>query len=314
MGKTKFYALMMSLTVGLTSIYSCSSDDDNDNDDVKVQESVSVTTYDQVKYFQDNIVEIDSLGVMVQRVNGMPLNSADTTELSIGVENLDAAAEMFKSWLSPDTKVELSYPSTVNMQASLKDEAGDVKETVYFKAVESEGKNVAEVTFASDGVFKHFSKVVFVKSSAWPDNASFSPYSVGDLEKHDTYEDGKQYWVCVREAKVGVSGLMVYISADAWILGQKYIKNLASPSTAKTVSSILKSDWNTYVKYFSAAGRTLDKDSYYWINDWKYFFVGGGIYAIRLSDGDIDWFDIVYHRPYKHFLQVRSFGLVEVKD
>lgn len=313
MGKTKFYALMMSLTVGLTSIYSCSSDDDDDNDK-EVQESGSVTTYDQVEYLQNHIVEIDSLGIMVQRVNGMPLNSADTTEVSIGVEDFDAAAEMFKSWLSPDTKVELSSPSTVNMQASLKDEAGDVKETVYFKAVESEGPNVAEVTFASEGVFKHFSKVVFVKSSAWPENASFSPYYVGDLEKYDTYRDGQQYWVCVREAKKGVSGLLVYISDGEWVLGQKYIKNFASPSIAKDVSSILKSNWNTYVKYFNEAGRTLDKNSFYWINDWKYFVFGGGIYAIRLSDGKIDWFDIVYHNPYKHFLQVRTFGLVEVKD
>jgi len=314
MGKTKFYALMMSLTVGLTSIYSCSSDDDDDNNGT-VPESVSVTTYDQVKYLQDNIVEIDSLGVMVQRVNGMPLNSADTTELSIGVENLDAAAEMFKSWLSPDTKVELSSPSTVNMQASLKDEAGDVKETVYFKAVESEGKNVAEVTFASDGVFKHFSKVVFVKSSAWPDNGLFSPYIVGDLEKHDTFDEGKQYWVCVREAKEGVAGLMVYISHIESSYDLPDLKNFASPGTAKTVSTILKSDWNTYVKYFSAAGCTLDKDSYYWIDDWKYMFFVIGEYAIRLSDGDIDWFDTVYHpNTKKDYIQVRSFGLVDVKD
>ncbi len=312
MTKTKFYALMMSLTVGLTSIYSCSSDDDDDNDE-KVPESGSVTNYDQVEYLQNNIVEIDSLGNMVQRVNGMPLNSADTTELSIGVENLDSAVEMFKGWLSPDTKVELSSPSTVNMHAALKDEAGDVKETVYFKAAESGGQNVAEVTFASDKVFKHFSKVVFVKSSAWPENASFSPFSVGDLEKHNTYDEGQQYWVCVREAKQGVSGLMAYLSSGTGVWGAAWIDNFASPSNAKAVSSVLRSDWNSFVTFFKAAGRTLDK-SYYWINDWKYFFVGGGIYAIRLSDGDIDWFDIVYHNPYKHYIQVRTFGLVEVKD
>lgn len=282
---------MMSLTLGMASLASCSSD--NYHNEQEGPESADVTSFDQVKYLQSNIVEIDSVGKMVQRVNGIPESNADTTVLAIKVADINAASDMFKSWLSPDTKTELISPSTTDMKAALKDEKGNVKETVYFKSVNS-GNEVAEMTFAGSGVFKHFSKVKFVTAWALPFAEGRSPYTIGQTETFQTYSDGMQKWLCVREAKDGVSGLLVYISNAKVLMGTKYIHNFPTPSLAKTTSDVLRSDWNKYVKYFDGLGRTLESGEYYWINDWAFYGVVAGVYGIRLSDGDIDWFNFMW--------------------
>lgn len=310
MKRINFYTAMMLMAFGVLSFSSCSSDDDEQE---PTSESGDVVSFNQVKFLQDNIVETDSLGNMVQRVYGTPLNSSDTTVLYVGVESIDEASTLFKNWLSSDTEVKASTPSATDMQASLKDENGDVKETVYFKAVEEDDEKIAEVTFASKDVFKHFSKVIFIKKEAWPKTliGGFSPYYVGDMEWHDTYDDGLQKWVCIRIAKEGQAGLLMYISSHHGYYGVLAASNFATPSLAREASNEIKSNWNTYVKLFSEAGRSLESGSYYWINDWKYMVASGAIYAIRLSDGDIDWFDIVWRQPDKHFIQIRTFGLVE---
>ncbi len=303
----KFYALLMPLTIGLASLASCSNDDGENGNNNGYKESGDVTSYDQVKYLQDNIVEIDSMGNMVQRVNGVPLDTADTTVLSIKVADVNAAKEMFKSWLSPDTETELISPSTVDMKAGLKNRDGVVKDTVYFKSV-SGGNDVAEMTFKGNGVFKHFSKVKF--TTVWPFTEGRSPYKVGQSEQYETYEEGMKNWVCVREAKDGVAGLLVYLSDKVGRWGLSTIGNFASPGLARTASEEIRKDWDASVGYFKAAGQNLESGEYYWIDDYKFYLVAGGIYAIRLSDGDVDWFDILYKDTKKHFIQVRTFGLV----
>lgn len=296
----KFYATTTAIALCAATITSCSPDEDITPDDT--QYHGEVTVYDQVKYLQNNIVEVDSLGNFEQRVNGAPLNPVDTTELYIGVANLSDAAEMFQGWLSPDTEVNLSAPSTIDMEAGLKDENGQQQETVYFKVVD-EAPTLAEVTFAKGTVMKHVSKIIFIKDSAWPENDE-SPWLIGDTQSYKTFEDGVRNWVCIRESKNGVSGLFLYISNSTGYYGQYYIKNFASVSTAKEVSKILRKDWDMYVAFFDEVGAgELNKGDYYWINDWHF----PGIYAIRLSDGDIDWFDIIFHSPYKRYIQTKTF-------
>ena len=296
----KFYATTTAIALCAATIISCSPDEGITPD--TPQERGDVTTYNQVRYLQDNIVEVDSLGNFEQRVNGAPLNPVDTTELYIGVANLSDAAEMFQGWLSPDTEVKLLAPSTVDMEAGLKDENGQQQETVYFKVVD-EAPTLAEVTFAKGTVMKHVSKIIFIKDSAWPENDE-SRWMIGDFQYDNTYSEGKHNWVCIRESKMGVSGLFLYISCKKGYYGKYYIKNFASVSTAKEVSKILRKDWDMYVAFFDEAGAgELNKGDYYWINDWHF----PGIYAIRLSDGDIDWFDIIFHSPYKRYIQTKTF-------
>ncbi len=309
MKRLKFYALLMPLTLGVASLASCSSDSDN-NSGQGHPESGDVTSYDQVRYLQNNIVEIDSLGNMVQRVSGIPLDNSDTTVLSIKVADVEAAKKMFVSWLSPDTKTELISPSTVDVKAALADGDGKVKDTVYFKAVTS-GKEVAEMTFAKSDVFKHFSKIQFVTGWPSPFKEGRTPYHVGEFENYPTFEEGTKKWVCVREAKDGVSGMLMYISG---FTGHRYgvakLKSFASPSLARAASEELRQDWDRFVGYFKAADQDLVSGEYFWINDYKFYLVAGGPYAIRLSDGDVDWFDFIYKDPRKRYIQIRTFGYV----
>lgn len=296
----KFCATMMAVALCAATITSCSPDEDITPDDT--QYHGEVTVYDQVKYLQNNIVEVDSLGNFEQRVNGAPLNPVDTTELYIGVANLSDAAEMFQGWLSPDTEVNLSAPSTIDMEAGLKDENGQQQETVYFKVVD-EAPTLAEVTFAKGTVMKHVSKIIFIKDSAWPENDE-SRWMIGDFQYDNTYSEGKHNWVCIRESKMGVSGLFLYISCKKGLWGVRKSHNFSSPSTAKEASEILRKDWDMYVAFFDeAGGGKLEKDEYYWIDDWSF----GGIYSIRLSDGVIDWWEIVFKSPKHSFIQTKTF-------
>ncbi len=299
----KIYALLMPLTIGLASLTSCSSDNNKDNNTTRPERG-DVTSFDQVKYLQNNIIEVDSLGNMVQRVSGEPLDASDTTVLSIHAADVNAATEIFKGWLSSDTQVSTISPSTVDLQANLKDGDGNEKETVYFKAVTG-GDNVAEVTFKNGGVLKHFSKIKFI--SSWPENGA-SEFSVGTTFTSTTYE-GSGSWVCVKEAQKGIAGLLVHLSDKATTTNKKMSENFATPSLATAASNEMKKNWNYFVEKFQYAKMNLTSGEYFWIDDWKFFVVGGGIYAIRLNDGDIDWFDIVWNSPEKRNIQIKTFGL-----
>ena len=303
----KSYAAVMVVALCATILTSCSPDEDITPDDT--QYHGEVTVYNQVEYLQNNIVEVDSLGNFEQRVNGAPLNPADTTELYIGVANLSDAAEMFQSWLSPDTEVNLSAPSTIDMEAGLKDENGQQQETVYFKVVD-EAPTLAEVTFAKGTVMKHVSKIIFIKDSAWPENDE-SKWLIGDFLYDYTFKGGrknckedKHNWVCIRESKKGVSGMFLYISCKKDYWGEQSSFNFASQSTAEEASEILRKDWDMYVSFFDEAGAgKLEEDEYYWINRTKF----PGIYSIRFSDGDVDWWDIVFKSPKHSFIQIKTF-------
>ncbi len=303
------YLFTAMAAVSMASFTSCSSDDYHNTTDE--EESETVTSFDQVKFLQNNIVEIDSVGKMVQRVTGIPFNSADTTELTVGVENVNDAQETFKSWLSPDTKVVEATPSTQNLKADLKDSTNTTKETVYFTVTDNNGPTIAEMTFAHDKVMKHFSKVKFIKTSAWPENyEAYSPYNVGDIEQFEAWEEGMQNWVCIREASYGKAGLFVHTSLKAHLVGISACKHFASPSLARTASDIMKSDWDTYKGYFDKAGLPLDKGAYYWINDYTWY---GSIYAIRLSDSDMSTTTPLNKRGKKRYLLIQAFGLSVVE-
>lgn len=318
----KFYAMLMSMAVGMASFSACSSDDDDKNSSEEVTETTgTVSSFNQVEFLQNNIVEIDSLGNIIQRVNGAMLNSSDTTELFIGVESVEEAAAIFKSWLSPDAEVNVMTPSLTDLQIALKDDNGNVKVSVYFKTIEDAGEDLAEVTFSSDNVMKYVSRIVFKKKTAWPENATtISPYELGDVVLHETavrrldsMNEGEQYMVCIREAEMGQSGLLLYISGLSY--KDDTVENMyqASLSNAKTASSILQKDFNFFVEAFKKCNRTLDKDAYYWIDKYWYFVFYFKKYAIRLSDGHIDWFSTAYKKYEKNDIQVYNFGIIKIE-
>lgn len=306
---------MLGLTVA------CSSEDDglvsNANNTAKqemTQTSGDVTTFDQVAFLQGNIIEVDTLGNIRHRIVGSMQNPADTTELSVHVEDIDAATKKFMSWLSPDTQVESSSPSTVNLRADLKDRSGSMKVSVSFKAAEDDGDKIAEVTFDKKDVLKHFTKIVFRKQDGSGkklltanSNGGYSPYNVGEIGQFENVWGSLVNFVCIKEATEDEAGLMVYISPYLCKGAIRQIEQYANPGLAFVASSILTKDWDHYVTFFKNAGMTLDKDEYYWVNDYTYWLVTLTNHAIRLSDGDFDWF----LSAQKHYLKIETFGLIK---
>ena len=298
MKTVKFYAIMMAVALCAVTIASCSTDEE----DITLEETQyqgRVTVFNQVRYLQNNIVEVDSLGNFVQRVSGAPLNPADTTELYIGVANLPDAAEMFQGWLSLDTEMKLSAPSTVDMEAGLKDENGQLQETVYFKVVD-EAPTLAEVTFAKGPVMKHVSKIIFIKESAWPEN-DYSPYLIGDQAVGGAVGG----YVCIREAKNGISGLLMYITRDTSV---GIYKSCPSVSLATEASKILRADWDAFVLFFSSSsGSLLKKDTFYWTNERDDQYVRYKDYAINLSEGTTDWFETKWKKKELQRIYIKTF-------
>ena len=309
---------------------SCSSEDDGigsyshtaSSKQEVTKTSGDATTFDQVSFLQDNIIELDSLGNIRQRITGAMLNSSDTTELYVGAKDIDAATKKFMSWLSPDTRVSTSSPSTVNLEVPLTDGNGNVVETAYFKQVEGEGEKIAEVTFAKKNVLKHFTKIVFrtpfgsgkKNLLAANSNGGITPYYLGETCAFETVYDGVSDYVCVREPSDGESGLMVHISPDGHMPGLNAAQRMGNLSLAKTVSEIIRSDWDRFDGYFKKAGVTLDKNGYYWVDKYNYFVLALAVYGIRLSDGDIDWFMYREGNADKHTLEIKAFGLIPIPE
>lgn len=270
-----------------------------------VVDSMRVTKFDQKQFLQNSLVKVDSMGGFVQRINGAPLDQADTTVLYIGVKDVAEAKSIFKGWLAPDAElIENGDIVTVDLLDEDGREQGQVNFTP--KMEYAPEPLVAVVNFSEGTDMKYVSKVKFIPADSWPNNGE-SLYNVGDKVELQTYNEGVQKWVCIRKAQQGVNGILVYLSHKNWILGAAYIDHLASVANAKEVANITSSNWDTFQPMFEDAGLTL-ADEYYWIDDWKYYVFGGGIYAINLKTKNIDWFEIVWKRPYKRYLQVSYFG------
>lgn len=295
--------------MGATCMFvSCSDDDDDNNSEEQVVESFSVEYFNELEMLQNHLVEIDSTGARMQNVCGATLDESDTSLLFVGVENIEGAKEMFKGWFPENADI---ITTGNNMTVNLKDEERKSQGTVFFTAKES-GSTVngmplfAEVTFAKGTDIKYVSKVYFVSKSSWPENEE-SQYHVGDYVESFVANGITRYFgICVKEKSAGQSGMIVGFGVHPekphayWIF--------ASPSAAKEVSKIIRANWNKYKKLFKEeCGVELGDGEYFWI-DKKYFYLfSAGVYAIRLKDGDIDWFDTMWKRPEKRGLYVGYF-------
>lgn len=309
----KYYIPLMALAISLLTI-SCSNTDSYE-DNNSTPSLGDVKKFNELSFLQNNLVQVSEDGSFIRRVNGLPINENDTTVVYIGKDNMAQAEETFIDWLAPNTIV---TNIDNGLEARLTDEEGKTQGTVFFKPTDSSLTfnglpTLAEVTFSQGTAIKHVTKVVFLPHSSWPLTRKESPYYVGDLVEKATYDEGVQKWLCIREAKEGESGLLVYLSHRTVFPSSSIdINKFASPSDAKTVSSIIRPHFDAFQKFFSVADMSLISGDYYWIDDYK--VIMSGIYSIRLSDGDIDWWNVSFYEPHKRYIQVASFGMEEYPD
>ena len=304
----KTITVLLLLAFSALAFNACDKDDDPD-------EISELEVYDDLSYFQNSIVDVDSLGTFRYYAYGEPLYPNEPDHLYVGVENIQEAADIFRLWLAPDVKVD---ESNGKLTCALTDEEGKAQGTVWFTP--GEGAEVAEVTASADTKLLHFSRLTFLLNSAWPFNSAKSRWHKFDIIRNVTpkgikgdlpSEDRVLDWVCIRESGNGVKPMFCAVTKNNGM-------NCNSPNhtdvkessycpgieKAKAIGSILQKDWDLFKEVFKEAGGDVTYDC--WIdhthsNFWKYwdyiYYGTNNVYG-RKSWGDgsvwllkIDWID-----------------------
>ena len=206
--KTTAKSIAILLMMGLAAFFfnSCNKEKP------EAPEHIEINTYDDLDYFQNSIVHIDSLHNFIYRAYGVPLYADDTSQLYIGVESLEEARDIFMNWIAPDAVVK---ENSGDLTCELTDENGLSQGTVFFRHVELNGR-VAEVSVSNGTRLYYFSQVTFLYNDAWPlVNSAQSRWHKFDIVHnikptniqgyfHDV--DRSLNWVCVRESGNGMNG------------------------------------------------------------------------------------------------------------
>ena len=298
----KKYFLSALFLLSATCLFFSGSDDDDNNGEEQVVESFSVENFNELELLQNHLVEIDSTGARVQDVCGKNLDESDKTVFFVGVKDLNEAKEIFKSWFPANADL-ISMGD--NMTVNLRDEDRKAQGTVYFTAKESGSvinnlPLLAEVTFAQGTAIKYVTKVCFIPESSWPENSE-SPYYIGDK-----VNVGNHNGICIREYSKGQMGMIVSIGKEYFNPeGHGYG---ACTSAAREAAGVMQKQMNVFKQLFKAIGTELDENEYYWIDKSYYYFFSEGVYAIRLKDSDIDWFETLWKSPKKRTFYVYYFG------
>lgn len=299
-------ALMLGMTISSVMITSCTAEDNPVNEPtydpevLRYVEGVPVTVSNQLLEFQNHIVEIDSLGNFVSRLNGVPLNREDTTVLSIGVKDLAEARTFFNEWLPDNPEITETAPNVVTFYP--KDENGAAQGEIYFTASSSE-EMVAEVTYSSTTDLRHFTSIQFIPESLWPpmgsdDGMNFKLWQVYKMKGPDGKEGDYQ---CIRERSFGKLGLLALVKDKQNPAGHHDPKT-AKESVAKEAHKALKDNWDKW-KYSDFGERV-------WINK-NYLPLShlDNSYTINLKKGNITFWEwIISSYYYVLFPKKNRFG------
>ena len=155
-------------------------------------EEISITDYDDLDYFQNAIIAVDSAGTMLCRNYGEVLYANEPDHLYIGVKDLTEAETIFRRWIAPDVELSTTIPTTSGLTCPLTDANGKPQGTIYFTPG-TERKIVAEVTASSDTPLKHFKKITFLLNAAWPLQTSIYRKYTGQKDAQPITMGGATY-------------------------------------------------------------------------------------------------------------------------
>lgn len=319
MTKKMFLAFMAFATLAMVG---CKKD----NNDPDVPERQDVTGFDDLKFFQDYFINVDSLGNFVSRSIGVPLPvyDEDTTHIFIGVENMEEALTYLEDCLPPTDEIRPLMNGNYPYTFTLTDEKGASQGTVSF-APGTEPGFVADITTNLPGL-RHFKKVTFVQNDNWPVDFTEGEYHFGDVrriifsypvqENYHGYPVEKIYtrdmsFVCLREKGRGVKPLYVSITPDkmspnTWEVRYGLLASRYCPGECNTlmIYRILNNFSFSYaMELFARTGEgQLNPDEYYWYDDQTHYLIARYWHAIRLYDGDMDSWEYAWRSPEKHAL------------
>jgi hypothetical protein len=261
----KYTSVILLMTLAAASFQSCKKDP-------KTPKTIEINTFDDLKYFQDCIIRVDSLGNFMYRALGKPLNPDDTAHLFIGVDSLSQAERFFRQWIAPDVEIK---EDNGNFTCPLTDKDGNAQGTVYFRPASSNG-HIAEVSASDDTRLLYFRKVTFMHNSVWPLAAPESKWHKFDIvhnltlpasiNDHLRDEDKSLNWVCVRESGNGVppifctvtnGGYCCYDPSDDWEdEDHDKIRNTwfcPAVNGAQSIGKMMQPDWDLFSAVFQEA-------------------------------------------------------------
>ena len=172
------FTLLASVMLVATALMGCTSIDDNpvvpttvhqDGDDSDgPAEYLRPVAADGLAAFMENIIRRDSLGEFASYGYGKPLDEADPSVLSVGVESLEEADGIFRSFIADTT----NYVSicTGNITYMPHDSLGNKQGEIYLTA--GGDGCIARITFSDDTPIDRdlVSEIRFIDKKLWPDN------------------------------------------------------------------------------------------------------------------------------------------------
>lgn len=297
----------------LPTVFVSCSDDENkipeETERVVIEDVDIAKTFDHLDFLQSQFVKLDENGKLVNRYMGKPLNSADETILYIGVNDLNEAKSLFKSWI---IDLENIYELGDVMKASFKDYTGTFDFSPSQK-VTNYGQEVA-VANCNGLEMEYVSQVVFITTDSWPENAE-SIYKYGDVVKgHKDHN-----WVCVREATAGQCGYLFSKSSkksEAEGTTRFSADYIPEEGAAKSFVSYLNGNWSKHKKTINDSGIvSISDNEWLWYDDWVYAVFEAGVYRIRIPDGKISYvscWESMFTDKYEHHdLYLDTFGTLE---
>lgn len=274
----KYTTVILLMTLVATSFESCKKDQEP-------PKTMEFNTFDALKFFQNSIIRVDSLGNFMYRAYGKPLNANDTAHLFIGVDSLAQAERFFRQWLAPDVEIK---DDNGNLTCPLTDENGNAQGTVYFRPTSSNG-HIAEVSASDDTRLLYFRKITFMHNDNWPLAGPESKWHKFDIVRnldisikgHLTWSDEYLNWVCVRESGNGIPPVFCTVTKDEYYNLDTYgdgledhdhseIRNskfCPALSTAYDIGNMLQPDWDLFTAVFQEATGTNNLNKALWVDE-----------------------------------------------
>lgn len=273
----KYTSVILLMTFAAASFHSCKKQD--------TPETIEIKTFDDLKYFQNCIIRVDSLGNFAYRALGKPLNANDTAHLFIGVDSLPQAEEFFRQWIAPDVVITEDHG---NLTCPLTDKDGNAQGTVYFMPTSGNG-HIAEVSASDDTRLLYFRKITFMHNDHWPLAAPESKWHKFDIvhnlnlpasiNDHLQNEDKSLNWVCVRESGNGILPIFCTVTNMEYILlsedgiedpNHMDIRNswfCPAVNGAQSIGKMLQPDWDLFRAVFQEANGGDHLGEALWINE-----------------------------------------------
>lgn len=278
----KYLSVIVLTIVTVSLIHSCKKEDPAQPEQPS---TIEITDFDDLRYFQDCIIRVDSLGNFQYRALGAPLDAADTARLFIGVESLDEAEQFFRYWIAPDVTIS---EENGNLTCPLTDKDGNAQGTVYFRPASGSG-SIAEVTASDNTSLLYFRQITFMHNDDWPVVAPESiwhkfdivhnlnlPASIND---HLQDEDKSLNWVCVRESGNGVPPVFCTVTNGIYCNLDKYCDEdidfyrirttwfCPGMSGAQNIGNMLQPDWDLFRAVFQEATGNDNLGNALWVNE-----------------------------------------------